>query len=382
MHFHVNLPENFARINSLLRTAVELFPSLSSRTLTQQDRQYNISKFAGIPSKAASASLQCGEHPYNAVQLLEIGRGVLADLQIQIRSDISILRESYPSLANRFEELRYQLDVAMSSIESKSGATVNDFRNSAKEFDALVAEIRELKGFEQFLKGPTQYEVMAMAEQGPIVLVYVSNIRSDAIIVTRNTINNLELVSLTPTDLDLYSKLFLHAIDKKLSDYLTAKRDLNKVLEWLWNVLAEPVLTYLKFKPISVDKHTSWPRIWSVRCGLLNIFPIHAAGYHDSLVRSGQTVIDRAISSYTSTIKALSYSREHITCPPAQVPQKILVLGMSTTPEHRDLAFVQEEIKRLRDLLPLDISVTVDLEPTRENVIPRLQEYHVEFISF
>ena len=57
------------RAKSLLQTAVQLLPTVSPRTLTSGDQQYNIAQFAGITSRAASLSLECGEDAFKALQL-------------------------------------------------------------------------------------------------------------------------------------------------------------------------------------------------------------------------------------------------------------------------------------------------------------------------
>ena len=73
-------------------------------------QQYNISQFSNITSRAVSISLADAEDPYNSLQLLELGRGILANLQLEVRSDISVLAASHPDLAQQFQKLRDQID--------------------------------------------------------------------------------------------------------------------------------------------------------------------------------------------------------------------------------------------------------------------------------
>ena len=54
-----------------------------------------------------------------------------------------------------------------------------------------------------------------------------------------------------------------------------------------------------------------------------------------------QSAIDRVISSYSPTIKALAYAREKATAPSDQ-RQKTLFIGMPKTPDERDLPFVRQ----------------------------------------
>ena len=84
-------------------------------------------------------------------------------------------------------------------------------------------------------------------------------------------------------------------------------REMNAILEWLWDVAVKPVLDELGFTQTPSYDET-WPRVWWVGSGLLNILPIHASGYHDST--PPQTALDRVISSYAPTVKSLAYARE------------------------------------------------------------------------
>lgn len=51
-----------------------------------------------------------GEDAYKSLQLLELGRGILANLQLEVLSDISILAASHPNLAQELEAIRNEID--------------------------------------------------------------------------------------------------------------------------------------------------------------------------------------------------------------------------------------------------------------------------------
>ncbi|CAM5605549.1 CHAT domain-containing protein [Streptomyces canarius] len=52
-----------------------------------------------------------------------------------------------------------------------------------------------------------------------------------------------------------------------------------------------------------------WPRLWSCAAGVIATLPLHAAGYRDpddvEPGHAAETVMDRAVSSYTATLRAL-----------------------------------------------------------------------------
>ena len=108
--------------------------------------------------------------------------------------------------------------------------------------------------------------------------------------------------------------------------YNHARAEVNDVLEWLWDDVVEPVLDELGFK-----QKSNSPRVWWVGSGLLNILPIHAAGYHDC--NPPKSALDCVVSSYTPTIQALSYARDRaIRSERATLKDNAILVAMPTTP--------------------------------------------------
>ncbi|KAH7203117.1 CHAT domain-containing protein [Fusarium redolens] len=75
----------------------------------------------------------------------------------------------------------------------------------------------------------------------------------------------------------------------------------DEALQWLWDCVASPVLSALGFE--QPPSEGDWPHVWWIMTGLLNKFPIHAAGHHSK--GFFETVIDRVISSYNSSIRSI-----------------------------------------------------------------------------
>src|SRR5271170_538729 len=179
----------YSRAKPLLRRAVNLLPMVSPRALQQSDRQYNISLFSNITSRAVSLSLADGDDPYDTLQLLELGTGILASLQIESRSDISVLESAHPALAQRFRDLRDEIDPPSGLVETSSvidSPLIRVSRSKSRrdpalleQFEGLLESIRCLKGFENFLRGPSPSELHAVAKDGPLAIFNVSDIRSD-----------------------------------------------------------------------------------------------------------------------------------------------------------------------------------------------------------
>ena len=368
--------------NSLLRQAVSLLPLLSTRALKPQEQQHRISEFYNLTARAVSLSLDCGETPYCALQLLEIGRGVLTNLQLEMRSDISVLRVSYPDLAERFDFIRNLLDTPQTGIVKSQSDHQDDSEQRyllSNDLDTLIAHIRRLERFERFLLGPSESEVKALPGSGSIVIFNVSDIRSDAIIIDRDRIRSLRLPSLQYSEVRLYAKRLLKAVHTCMKAH-EAKSELTKVLEWLWDVAVMPILEALGFTQ-TPSKNAQWPRVWWIGSGLLNLFPIHAAGYHDT--GAGETTIDRVISSYTPTVKALIYARKREAKTGTLKGQNVMLIGMPQTPQKTDLPYVEKELRTLQDLFKRSpfITTTVAQNPTRSEVLSALRDHQIVHLS-
>ena len=218
------------------------------------------------------------------------------------------------------------------------------------QFDNLLQYIRSLQGFESFLQCPSESELRSIAEDGAIVVFNVSDIRSDAFLITTDEIRSVHLPLLTSASVEVSARRFFNAINNRNPNhYRRAKHEINSVLEWLWDVAVSPVLEKLGFTRMPPDDGP-WPRVWWVGSGLLNILPIHASGYHNCT--APRTALDRVISSYSPTVKSLAYARERAARTVQVVMQdKAILVSMPTTPEQSVLPFVDTEIENVRELL-------------------------------
>lgn len=199
-----------------------------------------------------SVSLQCGEKPYRALQLSELGNGVLATLQLQVRSDVPLLKESHPDLARQFYYLRDELDRPpsnfMQSTRPISLADSVNRRNLSNMFDRLLVTIRSLEGFGLFLLPPSESELKTLATFGPIIVFNVSSIRSDAFIVTADDISVVPLPLLTNTLLENYTERFLNAVHTiRLTRHASARTEIHEILKWIWDIAVSHILDKLGF---------------------------------------------------------------------------------------------------------------------------------------
>jgi CHAT domain len=252
----------------------------------------------------------------------------------------------------------------------------------SSEWDELLAEVRKLKGFEDFLLPARLETLRPAAKDGPIAIINSSQWRCDALIVTSQAVQVTELRGLTAENIATQASEYLRVllqVDRATQDlsaarrrydggdrsfdavsqYTDAKRavqeaerdrdeTLTSVLAWLWDAIADPVLSALGFTG-TPGPGQPWPRLWWCPTGLLTLLPLHAAGHHDDAVQpSGRAVLDRVVSSYTPTLRALLEAQRPLDSSPA-LPgdEQILVVALEQTPGQVPLAAVVRE----RDLV-------------------------------
>ncbi|KAK0706616.1 hypothetical protein B0T26DRAFT_727329 [Lasiosphaeria miniovina] len=141
------------------------------------------------------------------------------------------------------------------------------------------------------------------------------------------------------------------------------------MLEWLWDAAVRPILGELGFlEPPSDD---SWPRVWWIPTGPLSLLPLHAAGR--PFPHSTESALDRVVSSYSSSVKALLYSRQNSQNKDLDfVSGEALLVSMHTTPTYSDLVFAEEEVKKMADILPDSIRKVTLNRPSRDDVMAGL----------
>ncbi|EEU44475.1 uncharacterized protein NECHADRAFT_85054 [Fusarium vanettenii 77-13-4] len=297
--------------------AIKLIPRLSSRAIRISDKQRLLSAddVVGFSADAAAAALQSGKDGYAALRLLEMGRQSLAASVAELRPDLVALRRDYPELADRIDELRDELQNDSPRQHAASG-----------EFDTVLKEIREKEGFQRFLEPPSNEEIHEAA-QGHLIVLTVSVYRGvDAILIGSDKVHVLNLNEVTLEDLGKRS------------------RNLQRpaVLKWLWDSIAKPVLNELGLTRPAPDG--CLPRIWWIPTGILTRFPFHAAGYHSS---EGETdsVIDLAVSSYSSSIKALVDGRRRACSLLRPKESKALLVAITDAPERSLLRGAAMEVQ-------------------------------------
>ncbi|KAF4206919.1 hypothetical protein CNMCM8927_004254 [Aspergillus lentulus] len=341
-----------------LENSIKLLTSLSSRSIEHSDKQHMLARFNGVASRAAAVALNAGKDYHYSLELLELGRGIISGLLLEIRSDVSDLEVKHPLLAQEFITLRDELD-APARPAGSSGWRASRRRQAERRLNQVIRDIRRYPEFSTFLLQPSCRELKEAARFGPIIVVNVSQLRCDAFLVEKHRISLLPLPDLQLED--------VQENNRKLRNNASSSRILYKILEWLRFSIAEPVLNALGY--IEPPKNDNWPRVWWIPTGELSQLPLHAAGKH--MKGCHENVLDRVISSYSSSIKALIYGRRYRSETSfMQESVNALLVAMDQTPglaQDHNLPFANSEVAILEKLCP-----SLNLNPIRPQ--PRCRE--------
>jgi hypothetical protein len=371
------------------RASIESWERASARYLTPRERV----RFAGGPvaSDAAACALEMGS-PENALGALERGRGATLSGMLDLHADTQELREAHPELADQFDRIRARL-TRWAANDTETGASrseddpqlhrgprptaIAELHQSDAEWKRMLHRIRKLPGFRDFLSAPSVDTLLAQACDGPVVVINVSRYRCDAIIVTKRGVLHRQLSSVTLETLSSVTAQFYGSIqviysrDSSSDNRLSAEETVGKVLGWLWDHIAGPVLDEIG----SVEHE--WPsdgnglRVWWIPTGPLCLLPLHAAGKHEQQEERGQSVLDRTVSSYVPTIRTLEHLRKD---KGYQQSLSILLVGSAGDADGADLPGALSEVDSIGALFD-DKTVLSDRSITRANVLAELPKH-------
>jgi tetratricopeptide (TPR) repeat protein len=332
----------WTEVRAACATVLELVPQLVSHTLDFGDRRRHIEELQGMAQLAARAALELTGSADEAWAVLEAGRGVLLGQALGVRSDLADLGTAEPDLAEQVVHLRARLNgppredgLVDDGIATMLRPLTGDRRELVDRWQELMETIRSRPDFERFGLPPTVDELRRAAAGGPIVAVSISGAGCDALILTEDGSDRLELPDLTEARVVEQADLFLRALDPPTGEQIDTDT-MHQVLEWLWNTVAEPVLASLGLTA-PPQPSADWPRMWWMPTGALTVLPLHAAGYHRDPT-SGRSVLERVVSSYTPTVRMLLHARQR-----PQPKRETLAVGINQTADDRVPALYMAE---------------------------------------
>jgi CHAT domain-containing protein len=322
-----------------LADAVALLERSIPRGLARSDQEHGLTRLRDLPSDAAACAMATGGAEL-AATLFEQSRGVLLAQAMDVpASDLGRLHDQQPRLWKRFTELRQLIDdpadrslrpglaVPGDDASSPVMGTAEGRWHLMTAWEELVAEIRGHAEFRGFLLPPQAADLVAAARPGPVVLVYASDYGSGALLLGPGGVTPVSLPDLSPHAARVMTAELLTLTGPGFGDIAGQNRELTCLLGWLWDAAAGPVMEALGITG-ALGPGATAPRIWWCPAGLLSYLPLHAAGHHATRHDAvPQTVMDRAISSYTPSVRVLTHARREAAtaCQTGQVPAALVV---------------------------------------------------------
>ncbi|NKE58145.1 CHAT domain-containing protein [Lentzea sp. PSKA42] len=312
-----------------LDAAVAMVPLVAPWESGLADQEHRLAVHGDLAGEAVAVHCALG-NPVTAVEAAELARGVALAAQMDSRTDLTDLDRAHPELATSFRRVRDGLTASTDIVNSTTGGTIKEIDDRKRlwaEHDELLAQIRRHPAFTRF-QLPPRFADLRPAAGEAVVLVNAGPRRGDAVIITSEAVPvHIGLPGLAADDVHSQTRELLDAIDdgSPISGVLRRKRVVPNVLGWLWDAVVEPVLGVL---PTTTGAGETLPRVWWMPVGLLGLLPLHAAG-HPGVPGA----LDRVVSSYTPTLRALAHTRAQ---PPA-IARRQLTVALAQTPGLPDL---------------------------------------------
>jgi len=377
---HPFTPVIYNRAISLMSDSLVFAPTLEIQHFRLI--QLNV-LYEELPLDYASYQVQRGQLK-EAVETLEQGRGLIWSQMRGFRSPIdqlwvvnSLLAEEFASINRGLEELTTSTSpsVLMNSVEADDGEEIGfdrvlaEHQKLSNERNSLIARIRALPGFENFLMIPSYDTLHSAAACGPVIIINHSKWRSDIIILLHNS-----PPSLIPTTRNFYSRANglreqLLAVRKNGLDSMEYEDALTSILQTLYDLVGRPVIQRLQ--ELNVPEQS---RVWWCPTRAFCSLPLHAMGPIRSDGPHKLYFSDLYIPSYTPTLSALIDSRK----PGAHSSEKPSILLVAQPDEYMPKAW--DEISLVQGL-KTTVTTLVSKRATPSAAIKRLQDHRFAHFS-
>jgi CHAT domain-containing protein len=314
-----------------------------------------------LPIDAASCAIRC-DNLRHAVELVEQGRGQQWSLASRLKTPVEDLESVHPTLARNFLELSKCVSNAVQSSATTTDRAAADraateYRKLTRQWEAAVAEVRNLKDFSRFLLPPAYEDLQAAARHGPVIILIASKYSCGTIIIpTAGEPHHIPLSSIALADLNNLKERFKGAIRNASRMNPTQPRnDLIVLLRIVWNEIMLPIVNVLE----NVLKLKRRCRIWLCPTAAFTSIPLHAANpFLTKADRSKEPCLeDLYVCSYTPTLSALVRSRQLMK---KRVTPSFVTIGQGQpgVGKGKALLAVDSELELVHKLIPATASRT------------------------
>ncbi|CAE6467379.1 unnamed protein product [Rhizoctonia solani] len=335
------------------QTAIDLLPQVMWLGVTTNQRYQDLALAGNLAVDAASAAIRSSNHSL-ALEWLEHTRCVVWNQSLMLRSPVDELQAIHPDLGMRLQTVANQLhSVGLGSREFRtltSGSlaaeqVAQEHHRLAKEHDELLAGIRKLPGFEEFLRPMKARALVQAARTGPVVMINCHTDHCDALFILpgEETVGHVPLPNFSVQKAQearhtLESSLRSKGVRErgvKVRQEPGHKYDISSVLATLWHNVVKPILDHLGYTENSSSD--TLPHITWCPTSTLSFLPLHAAGDYD---QPRSRIFDYVVSSYTPTLTALLASGPDS----LSTSCRVLAIGQASTPGHSALPGTAREL--------------------------------------
>ena len=275
-----------------------------------------------IPLDYASYQIEKGQLEL-AVETIERGKTLIWSEIYGLRTSAGRLRTVNPNLADRLATVNQKLLTVNASILERRAVgsrldeeedhehidtfspTFKEQRRLLHERQEIVAGIKALPGFENFMEAVRFRTLQNAASRGPIIVINHCQWRCDILIVLRDSSpSHIPLTegfyerakALASTLLDARRK---YAVESELY-----QQELRSILKELFERVGQPVLN--KLRELGIAEQS---RIWWYPTSVFCSLPLHAMGPVPSTDGRERYFSDLYICSYTPSLGALIAAR-------------------------------------------------------------------------
>ncbi|KAG2343054.1 hypothetical protein BDR05DRAFT_990020 [Suillus weaverae] len=308
------------------------------------------------------------------------GRGQQWSLASRLKTPVEDLESANPKLAHNYVELSKRVSNAAQSsatITDRAAAdrAATEYRKLMGQWEAAVAEIRNLQAFSRFLLLPLYADLQAAARHGPVIIPIASQHSCSAIIVpTSGDPHHIPLSSITLADLKTLKDRFTRAIrHASRMDPAETRTDLIVLLRTVWDEIVLPIVNVLE----NILKLKRRSRIWLCPTAAFTSIPLHAANpFQTKADRSKEPCLeDLYICSYTPTLSALIRSRRMMK--KCVTPSFVAIgQGQPGAGKGKALSAVDSELEFVHQLVPATANRTTisGNAATRAGALEALEE--------
>jgi CHAT domain-containing protein len=304
----------WAKAANAYTTALAAAETLYQSCILLDGKAAELKETADLPRRAAYALARSG-HLQTAVETLEQGRARgLSESMERDRADLTQLQQTAPHLYTQYQDITQQLrnlesqqrDRLVSS--DRHSLTPEAQRNNAidlrQRLDTLIAQIRQVEGYADFLDQPSFEDICAALQpNNPLIYLVHTPAGSLALIVTPDGITDLWLNDLTETSLRKLLQNWFNAYNQSQSDRQGWFDAIAHGTQQLWAPLMAPLIDHLKTH--------NFHQATLIPTGVLSLFPLHAAWTADPSQPSGKRyALDDIHFTYAPNARSLTAAQQ------------------------------------------------------------------------